>query len=81
VGNGMLLKQKSHWLNSSKAGKIRDLASISYFSFRQSNGKASQQGLVSGGLRKPLKINSLLFTNSVQKLWITLKEAPQMLTK
>jgi len=30
--------------------------------------KASRQGLISGDLKKPLKNNSLLFTNFVQKL-------------
>jgi len=43
--------------------------------------KALWQVLVSNGLRKPLKINLLLFTNSVQKLWVTLKDALQTLTK
>ena len=43
--------------------------------------KASRQGLIRGDLKKPLKNNSLLFTNFVQKLWVTLKKVLQMPTK
>jgi hypothetical protein len=77
----MPLKQKSHGLDLYKPGKIGGLASISYFDFRQSNGEVWRQGLMSGCLKKPLRINPLLSTNSVKKLWVTLKEARQMLTK
>jgi len=77
----MHIKQKPHCLNLYNVGKIRDLASISYFNFRSSNGGTPRQGLVSHSPKKPLRMNPLLFTNSVQKLWITLKETPQMLTE